>query len=250
MTGRGARWRAWLDARGDLDESLPPVESLARAIGNRVSSNSLRVDLFRVVELWRGLRVSFDDLSGPGYLLDLDYEAGEILIRKQDHAVRQRFTLAHELGHWLLGPPSPRSRSSTLSSNRERVESIERWCDKFAASLLMPRDSLIRSVRAHDGFEARFRATASLPEVFAVSRETAWLRMSETGIASLIHGSVQGEIRGRYYADQASAEDKAVLVRLMESVRAHPNGVFLSGADTGAARIRGTSDVLGVAFHG
>lgn len=52
-----------------------------------------------------------------------------ILVRAGDSPLRQRFTIAHELGHVLLGfDPAGRRRS----------DEEERRCNRFAAALLMP----------------------------------------------------------------------------------------------------------------
>ncbi|MCE5314874.1 MAG: ImmA/IrrE family metallo-endopeptidase [Armatimonadota bacterium] len=57
---------------------------------------------------------------------------------------RRRFTLAHEIGHHLLGSRiSPGSRLFFLDTNDTRRTTMERACDRFAALLLMP-ESLIR----------------------------------------------------------------------------------------------------------
>lgn len=48
---------------------------------------------------------------------------------------RARFTLAHELGHLLLAKPNV---PITARRMRENVNDEERFCDSFAAALLMP----------------------------------------------------------------------------------------------------------------
>ncbi|MGQ0631484.1 MAG: ImmA/IrrE family metallo-endopeptidase [Sporichthyaceae bacterium] len=64
---------------------------------------------------------------------------GEILIRTDVGRARQQFTLAHELGHWLLhrhvGLPL-----ADQSGNR----AIESFCNDFASNLLLPRTPLAR----------------------------------------------------------------------------------------------------------
>ena len=83
-----------------------------------------------------------------------------ILIRKDGHAligvnndealVRQRFTIAHELGHFYLHPLKDTfidyrnhksDKKDTTNSTRERQANM------FAAALLMPRKSLIRDFK-------------------------------------------------------------------------------------------------------
>ncbi|MGI6295813.1 MAG: ImmA/IrrE family metallo-endopeptidase [Armatimonadota bacterium] len=53
--------------------------------------------------------------------------------------VRRRFTLAHEIGHHLLGRRiQPGSRLFFFDTSQMRRSSLERACDRFAALLLMP----------------------------------------------------------------------------------------------------------------
>jgi Zn-dependent peptidase ImmA (M78 family) len=52
---------------------------------------------------------------------------------------RRRFTLAHEIGHHLLGrQKSDVARPFSLDGLKTRKTPVERACDRFAALLLMP----------------------------------------------------------------------------------------------------------------
>lgn len=67
-----------------------------------------------------------------------------ILIRIRRRGARQRrerFTLAHEIGHLVLAQPDLR-----LTSMRRRtgLDDAERFCDAFAAALLMPQEWIER----------------------------------------------------------------------------------------------------------
>ncbi len=54
---------------------------------------------------------------------------------------RRRFTLAHEIGHHLLGRRvSPGSRLFYLDTAKRKISIMERACDRFAALLLMPEE--------------------------------------------------------------------------------------------------------------
>jgi IrrE N-terminal-like domain len=60
-----------------------------------------------------------------------------IRIRRDQYKTRQRFTLAHEIGHLVLVQPD-----FYLAAMRRRngLENDERFCDALAAALLMPAD--------------------------------------------------------------------------------------------------------------
>jgi len=59
-----------------------------------------------------------------------------IWIRRRRARRRERFTLAHEIGHLVLAQPD---LQLTSMRRRSGLEDAERFCDAFAAALLMPR---------------------------------------------------------------------------------------------------------------
>lgn len=60
-----------------------------------------------------------------------------IIVYGSESPGAQAFTLSHEIGHLVL-------QKSGISGARRRDTpyAVERWCDRFAASFLMPRDAL------------------------------------------------------------------------------------------------------------
>src|SRR5206468_6084969 len=99
------------------------------------------VDLDRVVALWPELRVCESNLDREGYLIDLGRLGAEILVKSDDVPTRRRFTIAHELGHWILR----RSEAPGFADAASHA-TLERWCDQFAAGLLMPKEWLLREL--------------------------------------------------------------------------------------------------------
>jgi hypothetical protein len=119
--------RRYLDAFGG-DEFPVPVESIAEDL----------VGL--LVE-----RAPMPDCSGM--LLPAERV---ILVNPDEVETRQRFTIAHELGHWIcqclegqVAPVLCRKQDVGTETDRRR----EREANVFAAELLMPEDA----VRAHNG---------------------------------------------------------------------------------------------------
>ncbi len=95
-----------------------------------------------------------------------DFRSARIYVNKFDGIARQTFTMAHELGHWLLHkevfladpekyPVLPRFSSPDYS------DLYEKEANKFAACLLVP-DHLLRPVRG--------ASVAALADAFGVSR--------------------------------------------------------------------------------
>ncbi|WP_185079713.1 ImmA/IrrE family metallo-endopeptidase [Enterococcus hirae] len=78
-------------------------------------------------------------------------EDGIIKVNLLDHEVRQRFTIAHEIGHFLLHDPNEvMYRDVSLQRYKSIVERIkEREANGFAAELLMPKRLLIKLINEY-----------------------------------------------------------------------------------------------------
>ncbi len=100
---------------------------------------------------------------------ELRVDDGEalILIRKGEALVRQRFTVAHELGHLMLHSVE---RAHRHNDNTFAGTSMEVQANQFAADLLMPLWMVDPAVQA---FGADFKRLAQL---FRVSEQAAKLR--------------------------------------------------------------------------
>ena len=80
-----------------------------------------------------------------------------ILVNADEAPVRQRFTIAHELGHWICqclegSSASSPSTAGPRTSMSETARLAEREANVFAAELLMPEEQ----VRAADAAPERF----------------------------------------------------------------------------------------------
>lgn len=136
-----------------------------------------------------GLRVQpallGDEVSG---VLVLDGEQGTIGVNSSQAPVRQRFTIAHEIGHYELHKSSSRlfidktysaflrSDASSTGEDRQEIEA-----NQFAAALLMPSD-LVRSELERIVIDlADESSLASLAENFQVSRQAMSFRLANLG---------------------------------------------------------------------
>lgn len=192
----GPRWSRFWPEDVPGNNSRPSPGEVARAVLRAARIESAPVDLARIVLLWSGLHVGTEHLDGAGYLLDLGKAGGEILLRDRDSAMRQRFTLAHEIGHWLLGDPNaPRSRADAHDDSV-----VERWCDLFAAELLLPEELVTPHL---DGLPARRLASRVIgfPALFEVSRSFGYSRLAELTELSILlrRFNVQESSRGEFY---------------------------------------------------
>src|SRR5580692_7853535 len=91
----------WVMAQA-LMPVLPEAETTAGGLLLARGISAPPVDPESLAKLWPGLKISYEDLDGAGYFLDMGREGGEILVRRADVPVRKRYTLAHELGHWVI----------------------------------------------------------------------------------------------------------------------------------------------------
>ncbi|MFQ5788803.1 MAG: ImmA/IrrE family metallo-endopeptidase, partial [Thermodesulfobacteriota bacterium] len=121
---------------------LPKPELVALRVLERIGAKSTPINLLKVAKLWTGLEVAEENIENEGYMIDLGIQGGEIIIRSQNIQTRKNYTLAHELGHWIL--KKEYAAREGYGENKNKNSSIERWCDQFAAELLMPKDWLMR----------------------------------------------------------------------------------------------------------
>lgn len=145
------------------------------------SNTNPPVILKNVVALWAGLSVTFEDIDSEGFIIDLGKTGGHIIIKKSSITERQRYTLAHELGHWYL---KEYGIDIKYSSSNSRNENIEKWCNKFASELLMPTEWFRGDVLNKD-YSRIVRNILSLPHRYSVSREAVFIRVSEITPISL-----------------------------------------------------------------
>ena len=126
-----------------------------------------------------------DSISGMLVIKD-----GRVIIgvNEKHHPNRQRFTLAHELGHFLLhrGSSSIFVDASTvffrdgISSDGSKAQEVE--ANAFAGELLMP-EKLIREAinsRPIDAFDEG--AVRRLATQFAVSAQALTIRLTRLGL--------------------------------------------------------------------
>jgi Zn-dependent peptidase ImmA (M78 family) len=125
------RRKIWADISGSADVIPVDPVRIARALG---------VDVFEA-EL---------DSSVSGAIVKQTNRDPTILMNQRDHPNRQRFTAAHELGHYVLHQNDPeeyeyvdyRDEDASTGSKEEEV-----FANQFAAHLLMPADVVTKRYR-------------------------------------------------------------------------------------------------------
>jgi len=130
-----------------------------------------------------------DDISG---ILYRDEKQTIIGINSTHGRARQRFTIAHEIGHLVLHKGELfvdqavrvnfRDKRSSLAEDQQEIEA-----NKFAAELLMPQEMIRREVEkciAKKNVTTEAQLLAELARVFKVSEQAMGYRLFNLGIIS------------------------------------------------------------------
>lgn len=114
-------------SRGNTTAGVARFVGPHRRAGEPLEAMAIRLGVIGIVEECLPFEGGIFQLSG-----------GELIIKLNSDrpATRKRFTLAHEIGHLLLGKPG-------LRSSCGRDQALERKCDAIASELLMPVDEAI-----------------------------------------------------------------------------------------------------------
>lgn len=115
-----------------------------------------------------------------GLMMFPDRSAGTILVNEAADYRRQRFTVGHELAHFLLPWHTPRSGQGFLCSAKDmavfqakpggdRYAEMEAQANRFSAGILMPAAPLRVDLRARPHFEVPH--VAELADRYNVSKE-------------------------------------------------------------------------------
>lgn len=134
----------------------------------------------RVIEIANklGLQVisaSFKDNNISGMLILNDTESN-IYVNAANPIVRQRFTIAHEIGHYVLHNDMISKQEGNIFY-RDQIHSkqpIETQANRFAAALLLPKDKILQDW-------ALVKNVVILAAQYNVSIETLKYRLNDLG---------------------------------------------------------------------
>jgi Zn-dependent peptidase ImmA (M78 family) len=127
-------------------------------------------DLAKNYGLWvkhSKLKTEYHNISG--FILK---ESSTIVINQSEPAYRKNFTIAHELGHYLLGHlDSPDYGVFYRRPIMEQDGKLEKIANCFAANLLVPEDILKKYIKDYP-----FATNEQLAGIFGVSTEVIGYR--------------------------------------------------------------------------
>lgn len=144
-------------------------------------------------------RMPLGDAGSPDGCSALDPETGAayILINSDKSRVRRRFTIAHELGHLVVGHLQP--GEMVLDETLTEKDPKEREANAFAAGLLMPAEGVRGSVERlmnRLGEDDPVGWIVWLADSFGVSEEAAAYRLVNIGLTTVVGGATRNAVRG------------------------------------------------------
>lgn len=142
------------------------------------------VDLEKVASA-KGAQIRYSDLAGDiSGILFREGDRRVIIVNEHHPVARQRFTIAHEIGHLALhrgvdvhvDEGFRYNFRNPRSATAEDIEEIE--ANAFAANLLMPADWLRNDIRAHTLDLNDDSEIAELADKYQVSPQAILIRLS------------------------------------------------------------------------
>lgn len=150
-----------------------PAERVAEALRAQYpEAREVPIPLERLAKALGVASISRVDLIEDGRL-ETDGRTTRILVQASSSEQRRRFTVAHELAHLLLTRPGQAAVERRLTSDNE----VERFCDQFAAALLLPRDWVIDQCKGRPETLASVRHVA---EGTGTSLAASLVRLQQT----------------------------------------------------------------------
>jgi len=122
----------------------------------------------------------FKQTSVSGFCLD-DPAYPIVVLNNSTSHTRQIFTLFHELGHLAFGVSGVTTRDEDLNSLGPSDRRVEIACNRFAASALLPPESIDLARIVRDGVEA---SISRISKAFQVGREVVLRRLRDSDLVS------------------------------------------------------------------
>jgi Zn-dependent peptidase ImmA (M78 family) len=164
-----------------MDDVIAKVSELLRR--NRVIRPPVRVE--RIAESL-GLQVRFAPLDADVSGAILRSGTGVVIgVNSSDHSNRQRFTIAHEIGHFIYhtGVRVHIDRDFRLNLRDEQSSKAANWeeieANRFAAELLMPQGFLTKDVESIGAIDEE--VIEGLARRYKVSAQAMQFRLANLG---------------------------------------------------------------------
>jgi Zn-dependent peptidase ImmA (M78 family) len=180
--------RAQRNSIGDRSEFLyhadmdkPDYKKVLLEVDRVLKENFVASPPVRIEEIAKnyGLRIVESDFKDlPGVAGFIDIQAQTMFVNKNDGDTRKAFTIAHELGHWILHKHALEQESEKneakyailfrMPIGNNEVDPVEKEANCFAANILVPK-MLLDKYKETD--------IPTIARIFGVSPEVIGYRM-------------------------------------------------------------------------
>jgi Zn-dependent peptidase ImmA (M78 family) len=175
--------------RMEIDDVGSNPKKLAEAIVKQLPSDTCAIpvrEIARAIDIVEIREEVLDGLEG-GLVVESGKSIGKILVHSQRSEKRKRFTIAHEIGHYVNPSHTTNSlegfrcTSADLriddSAGQSHHTKMELQANEFAAELLMPESLLKKFFRTRPGLDLDH--IIQMSDWFNVSKEAACRRYIE-----------------------------------------------------------------------
>lgn len=147
-----------------------------RALGRKYGCfDNHTLDVERLIQFIPGIKLEYTDfdstLSGS---LSKHGDSWLIRVNKLHSKNRQRFTIAHELGHFVYHKDDEQEFVDTTFFRGLTADNLEHTANRFASDLLMPEDEVRKMIDKEN-----VRNVAELAGLFGVSSSAMLYRVKE-----------------------------------------------------------------------
>jgi Zn-dependent peptidase ImmA (M78 family)/DNA-binding XRE family transcriptional regulator len=172
-----------------------------------------------------------------------------VIVFSSEAPARSAFTLMHEFAHVVL-------RESAISgpernpAGSSREKQVERWCDRFAAAFLVPRDEMIglRPLPARPAPSIDDDVLGGLARVFRVSQHAMLIRLVDLKYVSPEY--YWGVKRPQFLAEEAKWKSRGIpklwVSRIWNKVGVLYTGLVLEALGTGRIQPHQAQSLLGI----
>ena len=155
---------------------LHPAEELLQSLGVTEPSE---IDL-EAIAYTLGIKVKYQPLQGCEARILGRGDTAIVTVNNQCSFGRQRFSIAHELGHWKYHRGKIMvCRSDEIGNFGDKTSSAEKHADTYAANLLMPQYLFTPTLRTFRKLD--FCVIREISNLFSVSITAVAIRCIETG---------------------------------------------------------------------
>ncbi|WEV71980.1 ImmA/IrrE family metallo-endopeptidase [Bifidobacterium sp. ESL0790] len=168
------------------DDAIPAeaaIETINKLL-NQAGQLHIPVDLFCVAQKL-GIDVKYElmEHGQDGRLQKPEGGRFEAVLNIAQHPHRQRFTLAHELGHYVHQHQDTMMKEAVGGDNRDEISSLgvkpdEIWANRYASALLMP-GAAVKS------YWKNGMSRSDMAQIFNVSQQAMDLRIASLGLVDL-----------------------------------------------------------------